>query len=421
VPRARISTSGLLWFAYALFIVYGSLTPFRFTAGRDDVGRKLARVSVNPLVAPDTGRRVSIPDVVQNLLFFMPFGLLGGVALGTRRRGAGAAATVIAMAAFLSTAVEAAQLFTVDRVTSVSDVLFDSVGTGAGVWLAALTWPRRWWSAIRPTDAGVRRSLFGVAAAALLVGLARFSPYDPTLDVSTVAAKVHALHRDFWQTRTFLRQNREEDLIPFMLLGGALVTWLRATRVPVAWMVAVVASILAAVVLGAAELIVTTRMPGGIGVAAQAAGAVVGVLATAIWPRPAQAREGWWLPVIGLAIAVALFVSAALSPSVEPGRALHASADSPIMSVIRAWTLGALTFAPVGFGLVVRQVRRAAALAVAVSIALAAVTAAIEWHAAGRMDLALVTAAPVGAWLGAMMARHGSIRFDAALDAVETA
>jgi hypothetical protein len=37
-------------------------------------------VRVRPLLSPDTGRRLSIPDVVQNILLFVPFGALGFLA-----------------------------------------------------------------------------------------------------------------------------------------------------------------------------------------------------------------------------------------------------------------------------------------------------------------------------------------------------
>ena len=56
----------ILWLVWALFIVYGGTIPFHFEADRATVADKLSRLSLTPVVSPDTGRRVSILYVVQN-------------------------------------------------------------------------------------------------------------------------------------------------------------------------------------------------------------------------------------------------------------------------------------------------------------------------------------------------------------------
>src|SRR5206468_7017350 len=95
-----------LWVVSALFVVYGTTIPFHFTSSRGHARAKLSRVRLNPLVSPETGRRVSISDFVQNVLLFLPFGAFG---VGTlRARQANVMPVLIAgvSAACLSTAVE---------------------------------------------------------------------------------------------------------------------------------------------------------------------------------------------------------------------------------------------------------------------------------------------------------------------------
>src|SRR6476660_3968514 len=67
----------LLWLGLSVFIVYGSTVPFRFTADTALASTKLSRVPLSPWISPETGRRVSVPDVFQNLVLFLPFGALG--------------------------------------------------------------------------------------------------------------------------------------------------------------------------------------------------------------------------------------------------------------------------------------------------------------------------------------------------------
>jgi hypothetical protein len=76
----------MLWWLFAIFIVYGATIPFHLTTDRAFIARKWSRVSLDPLVSPETVRHLSIPDTVQNVLFFVPFGVFGLLA-GTRRKG----------------------------------------------------------------------------------------------------------------------------------------------------------------------------------------------------------------------------------------------------------------------------------------------------------------------------------------------
>src|SRR5205814_2038299 len=75
----------VLWLASAAFIVYGTTIPFNFIPDRRLAFEHLARVTWHPLISPDTGHRVSIPDFVGNVLLFTPFGCFGVWALSRPR------------------------------------------------------------------------------------------------------------------------------------------------------------------------------------------------------------------------------------------------------------------------------------------------------------------------------------------------
>ena len=75
-------------------------------------------------------------DVVRNVALYVPFGVLGMLALG--RGDPRGVARVTALAVLFSFANEALQLYTVDRVASLTDIVSAVVGTIAGASLVAL-------------------------------------------------------------------------------------------------------------------------------------------------------------------------------------------------------------------------------------------------------------------------------------------
>lgn len=77
---------------------------------------------------------INTVDVAQNIALYLPFGIFGMLTLG--RSDARGVARVTAIAVLFSFLVEALQLYTADRVASVTDIASAAVGTAAG---AALT------------------------------------------------------------------------------------------------------------------------------------------------------------------------------------------------------------------------------------------------------------------------------------------
>jgi VanZ family protein len=193
---------------WALFIVYGSFIPFRLTTDAGIVRRHLAMAWLLPFV--DGRRNFSLPDVVSNVLLYIPFGIFlaasTGRALEERRAWRFVLCGVIA--AVLSILVEVGQLFTVDRATSLLDVVCNTTGGLLGAALADVAT-----AALRggrgARIAGVVRRCpvtLVIALIALAMAVDRLYPFAVTLDVSTVWRNVkragwppfESVQRRFW-------------------------------------------------------------------------------------------------------------------------------------------------------------------------------------------------------------------------------
>jgi glycopeptide antibiotics resistance protein len=108
-----------LWLSLALFIVAGSAG--RWSPYEPGVW---APTLVNP------------KDVARNVALYVPFGAFGMVAL--RRSGVRGVVRVTGIALLFSLVVEALQLYTADRVASLTDIASAGVGSVIGASLLAL-------------------------------------------------------------------------------------------------------------------------------------------------------------------------------------------------------------------------------------------------------------------------------------------
>jgi glycopeptide antibiotics resistance protein len=212
---------GLLALGLALFVVYGSLVPFRYQPLPWAEG--LARFGE---VCRQPVQIESRSDWLANVLLVVPLGffLMGVLCVDRRRVGLLAAPVVLPCCLALSAAVEFAQVWFPPRVSSLDDIVAQGVGEVLGVaaWLAAgqrLTgWARRLWAAV-----GTR----GLAAQLLpgylaLLGLIHGMPFDLTLSPKDFRRKyrhgairlvpftgydrdvLHAVEKGLWNVALFL-------------------------------------------------------------------------------------------------------------------------------------------------------------------------------------------------------------------------
>ena len=73
-----------LWITYSFFIIYGTIIPFNLVPSKELVLSNYDKISWIPFIDPD-GSRASIPDIVQNVLLFLPFGFLSFLSMNQRK------------------------------------------------------------------------------------------------------------------------------------------------------------------------------------------------------------------------------------------------------------------------------------------------------------------------------------------------
>ena len=163
-PHRSVAFEGLV-LAVGL-IVYGSLYPFTFSSSFDPARRLL-------IWAPRIGRG----DLVANLVLYAPLGYCGYFAFKLSGRRLRALWLVIG-GGLLSLAIEIAQAFERNRVSSWDDVGLNVVSTALGVAGAAVT--GRLLSRPRfAANTGTRAALLLLA----LWGASRLAPFVPSLDM----------------------------------------------------------------------------------------------------------------------------------------------------------------------------------------------------------------------------------------------
>jgi len=264
-----------------LFILLLTTAPFHFDTSLQSVSAHLSRIRLNPLISPDTGRRISIPDFVQNLLLFVPFGAAAASAFGGARprRDIWSAAL---LGCALSVVAEAVQLLTTDRISSSADVLANTAGALTGASIAAVL-RRPYWagfmSRVKPGEA-TSPMCRAALATALLVCIASWEPFDVTLDVGVVAGHVKSLRAGLSQIS--FSTDHIVAFVLFLLLGFMLTQCIRELHVRFPVIVGVAAVITAGIALEASQIFIESRQPTIADAVANAAGALAGALGTAL-------------------------------------------------------------------------------------------------------------------------------------------
>jgi VanZ family protein len=150
----------------ATLILHGSLYPYAFAVSSGRIGP--LDTLLNSWATPPSG----FGDLVANILLYMPFGFFAVLATNAKRR----VLWVTATGLLLCVAVELAQFYDSGRVTNMSDVYLNTLGT----WIGAMS-----------GAAAGSRSIFGRALllravpTILLVAFLgyRLFPYVPTIDL----------------------------------------------------------------------------------------------------------------------------------------------------------------------------------------------------------------------------------------------
>lgn len=180
-----------------VLILYGSLYPWRFHA---------KALPASPLwmllhAWPRPFHRTDLLDGAINIPLYVPFGMFFFLAMSEARPRAARAALAAAGAMLLSTCVELAQLFDSGRVTSLYDVVCNTVGAVIGVGLAR-SFPGAISGAINEIESkGAFRPTSALALLYLWAGAELF-PLIPSLRLSTLHVKLAILRQpQNWPSR----------------------------------------------------------------------------------------------------------------------------------------------------------------------------------------------------------------------------
>jgi VanZ family protein len=209
---------------YCLGIVYGSFIPFHFSTDLASVWQRLMQVTMAVYPFHGGQKNFSIPDVVSNVLLYIPFGFfLVGAGLRTTpgRSWVGPFLASGALATAFATFIEIGQLFTLDRTASLLDIEANTAGTLIGTIAAHVCF--------RSVEVGLTTRVTRVVCtepALLPLGLLAFSlsvdsfyPFAITLDVSTVWQNVKHIQ---WGPLESLRDHLWSDLLMDKVIPWAL-------------------------------------------------------------------------------------------------------------------------------------------------------------------------------------------------------
>jgi glycopeptide antibiotics resistance protein len=276
----------VLFAAYVAFVIYGTLIPFHVVDSLPALLRNVEAVRWLPFWDLHRGRIASIPDMVQNVLLFLPIGILGAHCLG-RRLG-----PTLATGFSLSLLVEILQLLTPNRVSSVNDLVFNTLGTAAGFFLylrLAPLWPRL-------VHHPVLREVARVPGALPLLLLMLYSwvyalePFNFALDVGVVWWNVRAIFRQLLHPRLVLG----DELIlasQFALIGFLAAGLLQKLGVRAAYALSLFLAALWAAVTEMSQLIVASRVASLLTLWFSWLGAAIGVAGRGWYvfsPRPGR-------------------------------------------------------------------------------------------------------------------------------------
>jgi VanZ family protein len=178
-----------LFLFYFLFILYGSFIPFRFTDDPEFVRSQFVRFFTLPY--HHGVRKFSLPDVVSNILLFVPFGFLwvgGEFSLRTTGRLLRVALVAGVLGLLAGLMIESAQMFSPGRFPSILDALCNGFGSATGAAAGYLLF-----RAFRGSFGFILLQLIRQRPSLVLLALFLFAsvvdayyPFAVTLDVSAV-------------------------------------------------------------------------------------------------------------------------------------------------------------------------------------------------------------------------------------------
>ena len=392
----------ILWLLFTLFIFYGTLIPFDFVFNEERVIQRIRALSWMPFVDAD-GYRHSIPDVIQNILFFIPFGFLG--VLSFARNKFFAVFIVTFFGFVISLNVEILQLLTRDRVTSVTDLVTNTIGTGIGAVTAFIVFGV---FCLLMKSASFRKVfnnkfyyLFIVGF--LVIAASTLQPFDFTLDLGIVWSKIKGA---FVEPEVLTLQLTDELTVGFRFFLFAIITtlWLRSVGNSLWPIAGILLSASIGVCFELAQFIVVSRAPTVQDLIVVMLGCTLGGLFMLIVPRKVSAIV-WIVPIV----VFTLITAAVQTLAPFEMRIEHVQMGmTPFLPYYNASTFhaianfleGLIMYIPIGFVLQYAISHRRSAF-ILIALVVAAIAYALEyaqgWIVGRYPDITDVIGAVIGA------------------------
>jgi VanZ family protein len=415
----QISPVSALLVTWTIFIIYGTLLPFRFT---NDLKQAIARAGTLGVALQSPISRV---DLASNVLLFLPWGFLfAGRLAGRRARPVSAILGAACGGLALSGLVECAQLFAPGRTPSLIDLATNTAGSTLG---AAVGWPsaRRVWPALSAAMARLSTDR-PLAAYALAAGIGLtvdgLSPFDVSLEATDLKASVKK-SRPIPFGRTVGGQSpvvapwaAANEGLTWALAGGLFALALReaGTTGPLAAAAAGSSAAGLALLIEVAQLAIPSRAADTTAVIFALLGSSLG--ASAVVGLPGRDARRWVGPAIalwGIAVALAAWTPPLLAPrerwwprwsQVIPFWAYYRRTD---LAALADLIHEVMTFLPLGALLANLHprwsVRRLAAIGLGLGLILEVGQLALVDRTA---DLTDALSAAAGATIGVMLCRR---------------
>jgi glycopeptide antibiotics resistance protein len=267
----------LLIAVFTLFVIYGTTIPFNF-AGFESASKKIASIAWCPFQT-DSGQRASISDIIQNIMLFFPIGFLWGVFFQRKRWMPAGLFIATLSGTVLSIFVETLQLFTNDRVVSITDVFSNTLGSFIGVLVFVIIYRSiRELFIVPAVRVFIENKAFVPLIFAFTITVCELlQPFDFSLDLGYVYSHLKALVHDPMQWPSVLRD--EPAIIMYYMILTFFTLQLKqfsSMRIPGG----IVLFLMVATVccLECSQFIIMSRMPAGADVLVGLAGVVCGFI-----------------------------------------------------------------------------------------------------------------------------------------------
>ncbi len=215
----------LIW-SFVFFAIYVTMVPFSFVFNPHFIIRRFGQIEWIPFMAK--GRFAPRSDIVANIIFFMPFGILLAlrkILTEYRNLRAGEWIRILLQGASLSAFVEFLQIFTYDRESSVTDILTNTTGTLLGAFLMLAIYLRfhEEIKSILFTLFARKPEMIMAGLFILVIYLAQSAPFTYSIQPDSIAHQVAAFLRHPLRV-----ENLFNDLLSGIILYGSFTFFLFA-------------------------------------------------------------------------------------------------------------------------------------------------------------------------------------------------